>query len=552
MKSVDPSSLALVALRLLAVDPGLNGMRLRARSGPTRDRLLSILPDLPLPLPTVRLHPGMTEEQLSGGVDITRSLSAGRLCQSRGLLSAETATYLLPMAERTPRALAARLAAVLDAREESVLIALDEGIDDEALPDCFSERLAFQVMLDDGGGLTDFSPFAIGGDPRSLSTVEVPDETLKSVVGLARQLGILSMRPVLQAVRAARASAALAGRARVEEEDLILATQLVLAPRAMHLPEPEHGPDASTADPAPEEQPEIAKGESVPEDVLLEAISAVLPEEVLARLRQSRPGQGLASGSGSGERMRGNRRGRPLPSRPCRGGQGARIDLVATLRAAAPWQMLRRGQGAVTRHLVQVRPADIRYARHEDRSDRLLVFAVDASGSAAASRLAEAKGAVEYLLAEAYARRDHVALIAYRGDRAEALLPPTRSLVQARRNLAALPGGGTTPLASGLEAALRTALAGRGRGMTPAIVLLAEGRANMPRVGVPDRENAFRDALGVADAIRAKSVETLVVDVSRRPQSQLQDLAVRLSAVYAPLPVSDARRLSRLVADELG
>jgi hypothetical protein len=94
--------------------------------------------------------------------------------------------------------------------------------------------------------------------------------------------------------------------------------------------------------------------------------------------------------------------------------------------------------------LLELRPDDIRLKQAQERSDRVLIFTVDASGSAALARLAEAKGAVELLLAQAYARRDHVALIAFRGDRAEVLLPPTRSLARARRRLADLPGGGGT------------------------------------------------------------------------------------------------------------
>ena len=87
---------------------------------------------------------------------------------------------------------------------------------------------------------------------------------------------------------------------------------------------------------------------------------------------------------------------------------------VATLRAAAPWQPLRR-QAVPGKEGLHIRPADIRLKRYQDQSDRLLIFTVDASGSAAVSRLNEAKGAVELLLAQAYAARDHVALIAFRG-----------------------------------------------------------------------------------------------------------------------------------------
>ncbi|WP_412509900.1 VWA domain-containing protein, partial [Roseovarius sp. SYSU LYC5161] len=110
-----------------------------------------------------------------------------------------------------------------------------------------------------------------------------------------------------------------------------------------------------------------------------------------------------------------------------------RHDVIATLRAAAPWQALRARHGAAR---VVIHPGDIRLRRYEDRSDRLVIFVVDASGSAAMARLAEAKGAVELLLGQAYARRDHVAVVAFRGSAAETLLPPTRSLVQAKRRLA--------------------------------------------------------------------------------------------------------------------
>ena len=72
-------------------------------------------------------------------------------------------------------------------------------------------------------------------------------------------------------------------------------------------------------------------------------------------------------------------------------------------------------------------------------------------------RLAEVKGAIELLLVDCYVRRDSVALIAFRGKTAELVLPPTRSLARAKRVLAGLPGGGGTPIASGLEAALALA-----------------------------------------------------------------------------------------------
>jgi hypothetical protein len=184
-----------------------------------------------------------------------------------------------------------------------------------------------------------------------------------------------------------------------------------------------------------------------------EAVKAALPAGILAQFVHrgtARSGQGA---TGSGAKRKGNRRGRRLPSRPGRPDGQHRIDLIGTLRAAAPWQPLRRRTAVVERR-VHIRTSDIRLRRFQEATDRLIVFTVDASGSAALARLAEAKGAVELMLGEAYARRDHVALIAFRGTEAELLLPPTRSLVRTKRALTALPGGGGTPLAAGLQAAM--------------------------------------------------------------------------------------------------
>ena len=185
----------------------------------------------------------------------------------------------------------------------------------------------------------------------------------------------------------------------------------------------------------------------IPEEILLEAVKAILPTDLLAQLTASKAPRRTASAGGTGAAKRGNRRGRPLPSRPGALDGEQRIDMVATLRAAAPWQPVRAKQQP-DRTGLHIRPDDIRIRQFEEKSDRLLIFAVDASGSAAMTRLAEAKGAIELLLAEAYARHDQVALISFRGEAAEVLLPPTRSLVQTKRRLGALPGGGGTPLAA--------------------------------------------------------------------------------------------------------
>ncbi|TDG27490.1 VWA domain-containing protein, partial [Paracraurococcus ruber] len=238
--------------------------------------------------------------------------------------------------------------------------------------------------------------------------------------------------------------------------------------------------------------------------------------------------------------------GRPIGSRAGEPRGGARLALVETLRAAAPWQRLRGRSGA----RIEVRKDDLRIRRFRQRSETATIFAVDASGSAALHRLAEAKGAVELLLADCYVRRDRVALLAFRGTGAELLLPPTSSLVRARRCLAGLPGGGGTPVAAALDAALALAEAVRRKGQTPLLVVLTDGRANVARDGAGGRARAEAEALEAARALRAAKVAAVLVDVSPRPAEAGRRLAAEMGARYLALPYADAATLSRAVRAE--
>jgi magnesium chelatase subunit D len=388
--------------------------------------------------------------------------------------------------------------------------------------------------------------------------VSTSEHDIDTLVTLAAAFGIDSMRAPLLALRVARAHAALHGRAAVAAEDLNAAAELVYPHRATRMPQQE--PEAADAPPAPpDETPEDAGSSdsdslSLPDgDILIEAVKALLPEGLLTGLVPAATSRG-AAGSGAGRKRKGNRRGRPLPSRPGNLDGQNRIDLVATLRAAAPWQPLRRQHAlAATRTPagLHIRPSDIRIKRYQEQSDRLLIFTVDASGSAAMSRLNEAKGAVELLLAEAYAARDNVALIAFRGTGAELLLPPTRSLVQTKRRLASLPGGGGTPLAAGLQQAALLAEQSRARGLTPTVVVLTDGRANIALDGTPDRAAAGQDADKMARLMHAQDISSLVIDMSNRPQEALRALSARLGAPYVALPRADANRLSAAVSGAL-
>lgn len=552
---------AIRALEILAVDPGgLGGLWLRARCGPVRDQFVAAFPILPDPLR--KLHPAIGDEALFGGLDLAATLAAGRPARAAGLLDAP-ASLVLTMAERCPPGLAARLACALDIGPGHCLLALDEGAEaTEAAPDSLTDRLAFHVDLDGVAcgeiAAPEFDQQRIARARHRIKDIALEPGLMLDTTMLAAKLGIVSLRAPIYALRAARAIAALEAAEEVVAAHLAEAAALVFAPRATLLPETE--PEQSEAEPAPPEpaqEPERQDAEELPSDnqrlpaeLLLEAVAAALPPDLLARVAAQKARAKTQGGAGTGSARKGSRRGRPKPSRPGRLDGTARLDLVATLRTAAPWQKLRRSHARAPR-AVHVKPEDFRLKRYEERADRLLIFTVDASGSAALARLAEAKGAVELLLAEAYTRRDHVALIAFRGEGAEVLLPPTRSLVQTKRRLAQLPGGGGTPLAAGLQAAMALAGQAQGRGMTPTLCLLTDGRANIALDGSADRNRAAEDADRIARAARAADLPALVIDMSKRPQASLQNLADTLAAPYVPLPRADAQGLSRAVSGAL-
>lgn len=587
---------SLMALALFAIDPvGLGGISVRAGAGPVRDRWLTLQrQSLPPASPVRRLPAHAGDDRILGGLDLTATLLAGRPVEQRGLLAeADGGVVIVAMAERMMPATAARLSAAMDLGFVSVprdgltarsparfgLIALDEGIaPDERPPFALLDRMAFHIDLTLAGSRdANEQPHAaetVSAARDRLAAVTAGGTAVDALCGVAMTLGIDSIRAPILALRAARAAAALAGRCAVTDDDLILAGRLVLAPRACRLPpeaEPDSdpnpppddnqtdsdGPDESdlTQPPRNDQTDSDDPGDRPLEDMVLDATRAALPPDLLARLalQSARPFRSRQSGR-MGQFQLSMRRGRPIGVRQGRPQAGARLNLLETLKTAAPWQTVRRraasggqGPGREAARRIEVHPDDFRIVRFRQRAETSIVFAVDASGSAALNRLGEAKGAVELLLADCYVRRDHVALIAFRGREAAVLMPPTRSLARAKRCLAGLPGGGATPLAAGIDAAASMADAERRRGRTPVIVFLTDARANMTRDGAGGRKSAEAEALASARVPRDAGFMVLLVDTSPRPNPFARTLADAMRARYVPLPRANASTLSQAV-----
>jgi len=561
---------ASLAATLFALDPLGSGLLVRSHAGPPRDALLSRLGAKLAPRQLTRIPSAIADDRLIGGLDVAATLRSGRPVAENGVLAqADGGVLAVAMAERMRSSVAARLGAALDRGEVALqrdglslispahigVVALDEGGDDEATPAALAERLAFWIDLDLVGWRDVEPPLFEAAELIEarvlLPQVEADASAIEALVAIAAAFGVASLRAPLFALRAARALAALRGGLLIEDEDIELAAALVLAPRATRLPaEPETAASEDETTQAPPEAQNNDDGS--PREVgerVLEAVRAVVPPGLLASLATGLATRARTAGDGKGgEEIYSNARGRPLDSRPGPLAKG-RLALVATLRAAAPWRALRDKDGRDSRRVI-VTPEDFRILRYRRRRGVTTIFVVDASGSLAMNRLAEVKGAVELLLADCYVRRDQIALIAFRGRASEIALPPTRSTARARRALTALPGGGGTPIAAGLDAALGLADAVRRKGQTPLIVLMSDGRANIGRDGIPGRPKAMADAIEAARRIRGARFAALAIDTappSARADAPTRALAEAMGGAYVKLPLADAARVNAAV-----
>ncbi|MBA3948139.1 MAG: magnesium chelatase ATPase subunit D [Herpetosiphonaceae bacterium] len=596
------------ALLLLAVEPRLRGVVLAAPAGSGKSSLVRsyrTLLDL-APATFVELGPGADEASVLGGLDIEATLHGGMRVLRRGLLArANGGVIAVDSLNLLPDRVINPLLGALDAGE----IRLErEGLSQScpahfALLACYDpaegpprrhllDRVGLLVVLPAASSVEQRSEIVrrnllpvgvqwgeqaemfqglILAAREQLPTVEIEAAAVEQLIGLARELGVEGHRADLFAVHAARAAAALALRATVEPEDLDVALQLVLLPRATRLPQTEEAtstppmaddqatgdsvedhdgpserrttqpgvdqtlPDEAVAlDEAAQDSKEPTSQEPTPAEQVLTAVATLLPEDLMhLPFRAVRRGRAGSRGTINGPR---GRHIRSLPGNPRR----QRIDIVATLRAAAVQQPLRRActiGGGLPGAPLMLRAEDLQVKHFQSKAGTLFCLAVDASGSMAIHRMRQAKGAVNDLLHQAYIHRDRVALLAFRGTTAQLLLPPSQSVELARRALDLLPTGGGTPLAAALLQAMAVAQQAKGRGiMQTVLVLLTDGRANVglraPRSGV-DQE---LDQLG--RQVAAAGIQSIVIDTQRSylGNGEARQLATRLSGRYLYLP----------------
>ena len=557
---LDVNALLQGILTVSKIDPSLGSLSIRANYSTVREAFLSNLFALLRPNGFKKIYPFQNPTDFAKSINMMDTLTFGAPKYNDDIFSSHNIALILTNTEKMEKGLATFLREKIKNNANKFFIALDESESNEIPSTNLSEDLNFSINLD-GIRYRDLKKVSINRKKiaearENLATVEVNKKILDYLIASAEMFSVSNMHTIFSTLKVAKSLCAYKGNRSVSSGDINLAISLSMIHKAKQIPElQQEEKEAATEQEQSRDDNESKANNSElnnkDKKMLIDALKISLPSNLIeSLLSKNSQNINLGESAGSGEKNNNFSAGRPIPSINRKYSSDKRIDLIATLTKAIPWQKLRSSSGAKNRKII-IYPQDIMIKRFEKQSERLLIFLVDASGSNAIGRLAEAKGAIEILLSDAYAKRDNVALISFSGFKADPLLLPTKSLVTAKKKLSSLPGGGATPLANGLLEAFNMAEAARPRNITPIIILLSDGRGNMSLDGVGDRVKSIQDTKYVASLIKRNAINNIFIDTSRRKTQMADELAMELNGHYFQLPMANSSTISKAVQQSI-
>jgi len=579
--------------------------------------------------PFVQVPLGVTEDRLVGTVDIEESMKQGKTIFQPGLLAeAHRGILYVDEINLLDDSVSNLLLTVL---AEGVNVVEREGItlrhpckplliatfnpEEGALREHLLDRIAVtlsadQVMkfedrvlaVDQAMGFQDEADLSVKKASEAMdgikSTIILAREWLKESIISREQVEYLvkeatrgkvqGHRAEIFAVRAAKALAALDGRSKVNADDLKEAVRLVIIPRSdlsnmeeqpppeddqppPPPPPPEDNMDDDQDQEEDEEENENEEEEEddipdIPEEFIFDPEGVVMDDEVMQFAKATNRKGGRTGRSKNV--IFSNDRGRYIkPVLPK--GNTIRLAVDATLRAAAPYQAARRNRDKnEVKKKVYVEKGDMRAKKLARKSGALIIFLVDASGSMALNRMNASKGAALSILEDSYKSRDQVCIIPFRGDEAEVLLPPSRSISMARNRLDTMPCGGGSPLAHGLSVAARTGINAMSSGDVSrvTVVCLTDGRANVPlgkslqdpEYMSPERPKSSNEELQsevyqMAKLLTSNGMSLLVIDTENKfvSSGMAEEMAKNCGGKYYYLPNGTDREIAAATANAM-